>query len=152
MRTTIEVKDLNPAQVSYVARNVPVGGREFLPGLPRVCAVFQLDEGVDLHVEMDVVELAGLMVTLAGIGLRATAEAALVETAGGIKTLPWLPSADQVRNLSAAEAAKLAEWGNKPCEHGSPVTVREASAFEGAPPVLTYEDGCQSYGPYSNQG
>lgn len=150
MRATVEVKDLNPAQNLYVLKNVPVNGREFLPGLPRVCVVFDMGEAIQLHVEMDVTELATIMVRLTTIGLRATAEAALVETTGELegKPLPWLPSADQVRHLSATQAAKLAEWGNAPCEHGSPVVSREQSVFEGAPPVLTYADGCQSYGPY----
>jgi hypothetical protein len=150
MRATVEVKDLNSAQVAHLARQVPVNGREFLPGIPRVCTMFELAEGVDLHVEMDVAELATLMIRLATIGLRATAEAALVETAGEPEGngLPWLPSADLVRNLSATEAAKLTKWGNDPCQHGAPVTVREASVFEGAFPTVTYADGCQSYGPY----
>ncbi|HEU4751970.1 MAG TPA: hypothetical protein VFU47_02600, partial [Armatimonadota bacterium] len=35
------------------------------------------------------------------------------------------------------------------CTHGKPVTKEEPSMFEGADPVRTFADGCQSYGPYA---
>lgn len=35
------------------------------------------------------------------------------------------------------------------CEHGTAVTELADSAFAYAPPVRTYADGCQRYGPYS---
>lgn len=134
MRATVEVKDLNPAQAAYLARQVPVNGREFITGIPRVCAVFELAEGVDLHVEMDVTELAALMVRLATIGLRATAEAALVETSGERAKFSDRP--DQTTEPEPQ------------CGHGARMTMEIPSVFEGAQPTRHYSDGCQSYGPY----
>jgi hypothetical protein len=68
MRTRIKTTDLNLRQWDYLTTNVPVDGREFLPGLPRVCAVFELAPEIsELHIEMDAVELAGLLVVLEGI-------------------------------------------------------------------------------------
>lgn len=37
------------------------------------------------------------------------------------------------------------------CEHGASVVREDPSAFEGAEPVRTFADGCQSYGPYSTE-
>jgi hypothetical protein len=37
------------------------------------------------------------------------------------------------------------------CGHGAPVASVDPSAFEGADPVRTYTDGCQSYGPYPTE-
>ena len=63
--------------------------------------------------------------------------------------LPVLPTADEVRGLSAADAAALAQRMNGPtCDHGSPVKDESPSAFEGGEPVREYEDGCSSVGPY----
>jgi hypothetical protein len=68
MRTRIKVADLNLRQWDYLTTNVPVDGRDFLPGLPRVCAVFEVAPEIsELHIEMDAVELAGLLVVLEGI-------------------------------------------------------------------------------------
>lgn len=68
MRTRIKVTDLNLRQWDYLTTNVPVDGRDFLPGLPRVCAVFELAPEIsEFHIEMDAVELAGLLVVLEGI-------------------------------------------------------------------------------------
>jgi hypothetical protein len=74
MRIQTTVTDLSPRQMRYVTERVPVDGREFLSGVPRTCTVFELSEGINLHVEMDVVELASLMVTLAGIQVRQVVE------------------------------------------------------------------------------
>jgi len=87
MRTAIEVKDLNLRQWDYVQTNVPVGGREFLPGLPTACVVFEVSPDLSaLHVEMDLAEFVGLMVTLEAIKNEAAvadlAEGLLGETAG----------------------------------------------------------------------
>ena len=38
--------------------------------------------------------------------------------------------------------------GEVTCEHGTPVVKLVESAFEGAPPVRRYADGCEQYGPY----
>lgn len=74
MRTTTEVKGLSPRQADYIRTNVKVDGRDFLPGLPKMCTTFELAEGEELHVEMDVVEFAGLMAVLGSMELRAKAE------------------------------------------------------------------------------
>ena len=75
------------------------------------------------------------------------AERAAIKTS--LAKLPTLPTADQVRNLSALEAVELARKMNEPtCDHGAAVTAERPSMFEGAQPVRDYADGCQSYGPY----
>jgi hypothetical protein len=75
--------------------------------------------------------------------------------------LPPLPS--PIRRLESAgnEVEKLpplpAKWSaplsgpDRTCDHGLPVVNETPSVFEGADPVRTYEDGCQSFGPYRNQ-
>lgn len=76
MRT--KVKDLSLIQWDYLTTKVPVNGRTFIPGVPRVCVEFELTADFSsLHIEMDVTELAGLLVTLAAMDLRRVAEAAL---------------------------------------------------------------------------
>ena len=68
MRTRVKVSDLNLRQWEYLQTNVLVTGREFLDGLPRACVVFELTPDMaELHIEMDLVELAGLMITLNAI-------------------------------------------------------------------------------------
>lgn len=68
MRTRVKVADLNLRQWDYLQTNVKVSGREFLPGLPTVCAVFELTPDMaELHIEMDVAELAGLLTVLEAI-------------------------------------------------------------------------------------
>ncbi len=68
MRTRVKVTDLNLRQWEYLQTNVLVTGREFADVLPRGCVVFEMVPGMaELHVEMDLVELAGLMVTLNGL-------------------------------------------------------------------------------------
>lgn len=88
MRTAIEVKGLNLRQWDYVQTNVPVDGREFLPGLPTACVVFEVSPDLaELHVEMDLAEFIGLMLTLENIrnepAVAELAEAMLSETPGG---------------------------------------------------------------------
>jgi hypothetical protein len=63
MRTEIKVGDLNLRQWGYITENVPVDGRVILEGVPRVCVVFELNEDIQvLHVELDVVEFASILV------------------------------------------------------------------------------------------
>jgi hypothetical protein len=65
MRTRVEVKDLNLRQWDHITTHVPVDGRVILEGVPRVCAVFELAPEIsEIHVEMDVVEFAALVVRL----------------------------------------------------------------------------------------
>ena len=79
MRTEIKVTDLNLRQWDYLTTNVPVDGREFLPGLPRVCAVFELAPEIsELHIEMDAVEFAVLLVRLESIRDNPDPDPALV--------------------------------------------------------------------------
>jgi hypothetical protein len=76
LRTQIKVLDLTPGQQEYIASNVPVNGRKFLLGLPRVCVEFEFsDDYLSLHVEMHVTEFAALVVVLNE--MARTAEAAL---------------------------------------------------------------------------
>jgi hypothetical protein len=129
MRTKIEITELSLGQWDYLTTRVPVNGRTFLPGMPRACVEFSLTPDFNsLHIEMDLVELAGLMVVLAGMDLKRLAEVALGETTGEIPIV------------------------GPPCEHGAPVTEETPSAFAGAKPIRTYADGCQSYGPYQSEG
>lgn len=93
MRTTVKIKDLSLAQWQYIQKTVPVNGRDFLPGLPRLCAVFELTAEVEeFHVDMDVMELAMLLAVLHAMDLKQHAEAELVETTGDaaaiIRSLP----------------------------------------------------------------
>jgi len=68
MRTRIKVTDLNLRQWDHLQTKVPVDGREFLPGLPTACVVFELTPDMaELHIEMDLAEFVGLMLTLEAI-------------------------------------------------------------------------------------
>jgi hypothetical protein len=80
MRTAIEVKDLNLRQWDYVQTNVPVDGREFLPGLPTACVVLEVSPDLSaLHVEMDLAEFICLMLTLEAIKNEPSTTARAVE-------------------------------------------------------------------------
>lgn len=123
MRTRIKVADLNLRQWDHLTTEVPVDGREFLPGIPRVCAVFELTPDFsELHIEMDVAEFLTLMLRL-----------------------------ENIRNETVAMAALTPDALPEPCEHGAAVVRENPSAFAGAKPVRTYADGCQSYGPYQGE-
>lgn len=88
MRTRIKVTDLSLGQWDYITTKVPVNGREFLPGIPRACVEFELTPDFNvLHIEMDLVELASLLIRLQTTDLRRVAEAALVETTGETPTV-----------------------------------------------------------------
>lgn len=83
MRTRIKVADLNLRQWDHLTTQVPVDGRTFLPGIPRVCVEFELTPDFQvLHIEMDLAEFLTLMLRLESIRneVIAVAEAALVET------------------------------------------------------------------------
>lgn len=73
MRTQIKVEEVNLRQWEYIRIEVPVDGREFLPGESRACVVFiceachpLVDE--ELHVEMGMIEFTALMSRLQLIG------------------------------------------------------------------------------------
>ena len=103
MRTRVKVADLNLRQWDHLTTEVPVNGREFLDGLPRLCVEFELTPDLhSLHIEMDVAEFATLMTRLHGIRNEAIslAEAALTPDA--------LPDAlEDIRN--AADPRRAAE-------------------------------------------
>lgn len=68
MRARIKVTDLNLRQWDHITTQVPVNGRTFVEGVPRLCVEFEVaPELSPLHVEMDVMEFAGLMVRLESI-------------------------------------------------------------------------------------
>lgn len=66
MRTQITVTELNDRQWDHLTNEVPVNGPEILAGAPVLCVVFT-KEGVDLHVEMDLVEFTTLLAHLENI-------------------------------------------------------------------------------------
>lgn len=102
MRTRVKVTDINLAQWDYLTTEVPVNGREFLDGLPRLCVEFELTPDFhQLHIEMDVTEFATVMTRLEGIrNTGLVAEAALTPDA--------LPDAlEEIRN--AADPTRAAE-------------------------------------------
>lgn len=164
MRTRIKVTDLtlrqwdrlqDQLQPSY---NIP-------DGAVRVCVEFELTTELDpRHVEMPVRAFMMLVTQLQQM-VEHDDHAELVREGradlpplpakwsaplSGPARLPVLPTADEVRHLSAAGAVKLAAEMNAgpTCDHGSPVIEETPSAFEGGEPARTYADGCQSYGPY----
>lgn len=103
MRAEIKVTGLSPGQAEYLRKRVPVTGREFLEGIPRQCVVFELEPGVEFHIEMDTIEYAGVMSNLEAVKARENAA----------RLLPTLPTPDQIRNLSAADAVQLAREMNR---------------------------------------
>lgn len=102
MHIKIKVKDLNLRQWDYLTTEVPVSGRTFLPGLPRVCVEFELTPDFhSLHIEMDVAEFAGLSTVLEGI----KNETAVADIAQAVLTPDALPDhLDSVRD--AADPAR----------------------------------------------
>ena len=101
MRTRIKVTDLNLRQWDYLQTEVPVDGREFLPGLPRACVVFELTPDMaELHIEMDLAEFIGLMLRLENIrnepDTGQVAEALLSETPGAGKDGDYPPGTQHV--------------------------------------------------------
>lgn len=105
MHTRVKVKDLNLRQWDHLTTEVPVNGREFLEGLPRLCVEFELTADFhSLHIEMDVAEFAGLMTVLEGI----KNEAAVADIAQAALTPDALPDyLEAVRN--AADPQRAAE-------------------------------------------
>lgn len=150
MRTQIKVTDLSVAQWDYLQDNLLE--KYAIPAdAVRVCVEFELDPEMSTrHVEMPVRAFMSFLTRLQAAQIRATAQAALTPDALPDDALPVLPTADQVRNLSAAEAVHLARQMNvgRTCNHGAAVVTETPSMFEGAEPVRQYADGCQSFGPY----
>lgn len=135
MRTQSTITDLSPAQWTWLQEVVLT--EYVLPmNQPTVCATFVSGTN-ERHVEMPFRSFVPIVDTLASIAV------------GGFRRLARLPSAEEVRNLTSADAVELTKLLNTPCEHGSQVVSHEPSQFDGAPPVRTHSDGCQSYGPYA---
>lgn len=107
MHTRVKVVDLNLRQWDHITTEVPVNGREFLEGLPRLCVEFELTPDFSsLHIEMDVAEFATLMTRLEGI----KNEPAVAEVAQAALTPDALP--DELERLrNAADPVRAAERG-----------------------------------------
>ena len=169
MRTRIKVMDLTLRQWDHLQDNLRTE-YEIPTDAVRVSVEFELDAQISArYVDMPVRAFVALMTQLQRIETHAEVQEGLadlpplpadsktqraharsvVKQAAHAARLPVLPTADEVRNLSAADAVALAGQMNEPtCDHGSPVKAERPSAFEGAEPVRDYVDGCQSYGPY----
>lgn len=129
MRAQVTITDLTLAQWDRVQDRL-MTSYEIEPGTPTVCAVFELTPDMaERHAEMPVFEFAMLMAELVqvnevidriiGIGqsgrtyqLYKTSSCTATKplTLGTSASRPVLPTPDEVRNLSAKEAADLA-WG-----------------------------------------
>ena len=125
MRAQMTITDLDQERWDYLQRNVRAE-YEIPEGTTRVCLTFSR-EGEERHAEMPLGVIIGLLV---GLGMTGTFTA-------------FTKAMDQLKK--ATEKAEP----EPPCEHGSPVKSTSPSMFDGAPPVRTHEDGCQSYGPYT---
>jgi hypothetical protein len=142
MRARIKVMDLTRGQWDWLQANLPESYH--VPDTSvRVCVELELDAELHMHhLEMSVRSFVALMSQLQLVeSVRNQVDPA---------RLPVLPTADEVRRLSAADAVELTRRLNdgRTCQHGSPVVSANPSVFEDAEPVRTFEDGCQSYGPY----
>jgi hypothetical protein len=103
MRTRIRVTDLSIRQWDWLQGQLLVE-YQFAPFEPRACVEFEIGTGVAVrHVEMPLPASVGLMMVLHSLGMAEELEKPLVR----------LPSAEQVRDLSAADAAKLAADMNR---------------------------------------
>lgn len=115
MRTRIAVAELSPGQWDWLRRNLPQP-RDFATDAIRMCVVFELEPGVEQHLELNPREFVGLMTRLHVV----------------------------TRTVEVA----LAHQMNPKCDHGASMVGVTISGFAGGEPIRTYEDGCQSYGPY----
>jgi hypothetical protein len=146
MRTRIKVTDLTVRQWEHVLRALPAG-YDMPEEAVRVYVEFEIDIPDEVtggrRVEMPVRAFIALMTQLQRIE-RHQPDALMVATAA--LTPDALPDRlEAVRNV--ADPVRAAE--RVTCDHGSPVVRETPSAFEGADPVRTFADGCQSVGPYA---
>jgi hypothetical protein len=171
MRLQITITEMDEERWAYLQSNVHTD-YNIPEGSSRVCLTFTHGEE-ERHAEMTIGAVVGLLVGLGLVGatsdlrrvlgklkptdlpsfldqVRTEADPARGETPAGRR--PILPTPEMVRGLTASQAKELTELVNRPCDdHGSPVITVESSQFQGAPPIRTHEDGCQSYGPYAEQ-
>lgn len=155
MRTRIKVMDLTLRQWDHLQDNLQPS-YEIPENGVRVCVEFELHcEMSPRHVEMPVRAFMALMTRLQRIEVHGQTEEGTAELPPlpakwsaplSASRLPVLPTADEVRGLSAEEARKMNV--DPTCDHGAAVTAETPSAFDGAEPVRDYADGCQSFGPY----
>lgn len=99
MRARVRVTDLSAAQWDRL--QVRVQAQYDIPeGAARLCAEFEYGspQGPVRHVEMPVYELATVLTELAAMDAL---------NAAGLPRRPVLPTAAQVRNLSAIDAVRL---------------------------------------------
>lgn len=79
MHVTTKVKDLSIRQWDYLQDNVE-RAHQFRAGEVRVCVMFELTPDLNsIHVELPIVDLAGLLTVLAAIEQDAQAEAILTD-------------------------------------------------------------------------
>lgn len=160
MRIEMTMTEVDEERWAYLQSTVRTE-YEIQEGATRVCLTFSHGEE-ERHVEMSMGSAVGLLMGLGMVGVTRELRNALAKLRPvDLPTFldqvrrqadparPFLPTPDMVRNLSSKEAVDLAKLINQPCEHDSPVVSYEASQFDGAPPVRTHKDGCQSYGPYA---
>lgn len=160
MRIQMAMIELDEERWAYLQANVQTEYK--IPeGASRVCLTFGYGEE-ERHVEMPMGTIVGLLMGLVMVGVTREMRSALARLRPvdlpeflnqarrqADPSLPLLPTPDMVRNLSSKQAADLVKLINQPCEHDSPAVSFEPSQFDGAPPVRTHKDGCQSYGPYA---
>jgi len=150
MRATIKVTDLSLPQWDWIQSNLQTS-YNMPDNAVRVCVRFELNpEMSERHAEMPVRVFIAMMAQLQAAELRATADPlALARQAADQAKWPRLPTADQVRNLTAEEAAELTRQMNtRPtCPHGTPLVRVTPSIFQRADPMHEYADGCQMVGP-----
>jgi hypothetical protein len=163
MRLQVNMIELDEERWAYLQANVHA--EYVIPeDASRVCLTFSYGEE-ERHVEMTTGAFLGLLMGLGMVGVTRELRNAMAKLRPvdlptfldqvrrqADPALPFLPTPDMVRNLSAREAVELTKLLNQPCEHDSPVTSYEASQFPDAPPVRTHKDGCTSYGPYASKG
>lgn len=160
MRIEMTMTEVDEERWAYLQSTVRTE-YEIQEGATRVCLTFSHGEE-ERHVEMSMGSAVGLMMGLGMVGVTRELRNALAKLRPvdlptfldqvrrqADPSLPLLPTPDMVRNLSSKEAADLVKLINQPCEHDSPAVSFNPSQFDGAPPVRTHKDGCQSYGPYT---
>lgn len=129
MRLTTTLTDLTPEEWA-LAQSILRPGYEINPDAIRVCLTV-VHGTEERHVELP---LGTFVEVMACLGLERTFRKfhAALGTAKAALTPDALP--DDIT-----------------CDHGAAVTKEDPSVFEGAAPVRTFADGCQSYGPYATE-
>lgn len=163
MRIQITMTELDEERWAYLQANVHAE-YEIPEDASRVCLTFSHGDQ-ERHVEMPMGAIVGLLMGLGLVGVTREMRNALARLRPvdlpeflnqarrkADSSFPLLPTPDMVRDLSSKQAADLVKLLNQPCEHDSSAVSFEPSQFDGAPPVRTHKDGCQSYGPYAKEG